>query len=318
MAQGKGYKSYIVMDWEDTYGTSPSSATGVKIPFNTCDLKVSQPNQRANTITGNRSSTKPFRGNKDVAGTIVVPVDTQAIGIWLKALLGAPSTTGSVSPYTHSFYEKDILSSFLLDVAHPDLTLYYLYNGLKVNTFAMTVGGDGELIATIGVSGSKETKGASAYDGTPSEDFSGMLPGRFEVFECALKEAGSSISYLTEISLDINNNLAPAYCIGDAGIKSSLVEGIIGLTGSITGLFQDDALLLKGRNQTETSLTVTFTQGTYSLEIEFDEVVLSYDRPAISGPEGLLVNLTWDAFYENGASSHAITATLINSVASYL
>lgn len=317
MAQGKGYRSHILMDWESSYGVSPSSATAVKIPFNTIDLSVDQPNQHAATIRGQRAPAPPFRGNKNVTGSITVPVDIKAIGLWLKALLGAPATTGSASPYTHSFYEKIALTSFLLDVAHYDLGLYYLYNGLMVSTFGMSVGGDGELVATIGLEGAQETKGTSSYQSTPDADYTAMSAGRFEVFECSVKEGGTAISYLTDISMDINNNLSSAFCLGGAGVKSSVVEGIISMTGGIKGLFQDDTLLLKGRDMTETSLTITFTQSTYSLEIEFDEVVLSYKRPPISGPEGLLLDLTWEAYYSNGASGHGITVSLVNPIAAY-
>lgn len=317
MAWGKGYKSQILLDWETVYGADPSGTTSYKIPFNTCDIGEEAANQHAATIRNNRNPTCPFRGNKDVAGTIVVPYDIASIGLWLKGLLGAPSTTGSIAPYTHEYDTTNDPPSFLLDVGHTDLTLYYKYNGVRVNTFATTFGGDGELVATIGLIGAKETKGASAYEASPTTDMSAMTNGRFENFEASLEEGGSSIDYVTELGMEIGNSCTPAYCIGDAGVKSDLSLGMLTMTGTLVALFQDDALLLKGRTPTESSLSLTLTQGSYSLNIEFDEVQFGQKKPPISGPEGLLLNLTWEAYYQNGASGHGITATLINATAAY-
>ncbi len=317
MAWGKGYKSQILLDWETVYGADPSGTTSYKIPFNTCDLGEEAANNHAATIRNNRNPTQPFRGNRDVTGALVVPYDLASIGLWLKGLLGSPSTTGSIAPYTHTYDTTNSPPSFLLDVGHTDLTLYYKYNGCMVNTFATTFGGDGELTANIGLIGAKETKGTSAYEASPSVDMTAMANGRFEQFEAALTEGGSPIDYVTEMGMEISNGLASAYCIGDAGVKSNLVEGMLSMTGTLVALFQDDALLLKGRTPTESSLSLTLTQGTYSLNIEFDEVQFSQKKPPISGPEGLLLNLTWEAYYQNGASGHGVTATLINATASY-
>lgn len=317
MAWGKGYKGQILLDWETTYGADPSGTTSYKIPFNTCDLGEDVANQHAATIRNNRNPTQPFRGNRDANGTIVVPYDIASIGLWLKALLGSPTTTGSISPYTHNYDTTNVPPSFLLDKGHTDLTLYYKYNGMKVNTFATTFGGDGELIATIGLIGAKETKGTSAYEASPTVDMSAMTGGRFENHDASLEEGGVAIDYVTEMGMEISNGLTPAYCIGDSGIKSELAEGMLTMTGTLIALFQNDTLLLKGRTPTESSLSLTLTSGSYSLNIEFDEVQFSQRVPAINGPEGILLNLTWEAYYQDGASGHGITATLINTTSAY-
>ncbi len=208
------------------------------------------------------------------------------------------------------------MPSFLLDIGHTDGTLYYKYNGCKINTFAMTVGGDGELVANMGIMGSNETKGVAAYDASPT-DYSSVTT-RFDNFEAAASEGGASIAYLTEFAFfELNNGLVPAYCIGDAGTKSDLSENIVALTGSITGLFQDDALLLKGRNETETSLQIVITDGSYSLTFNMDELVYEQTKPPVNGPEGLMLTLNYTAYYINGADASGLKAVLVTSVASY-
>jgi hypothetical protein len=315
MAQLKGYKTQMLLDWEDVYATDPSSAAALKIPFNTEDMVEAQPNQHAATIRNNRNPAKPFKGNKDVTGTVVVPVDLKAIGLWLKGLFGSPTTTGSVSPYTHVYKIGDTIPSFLLDIGHTDGTLYYKYNGCKVNTFAMTVGGDGELISNVGIIGAKETKGTSAYDPSPTDY--GSAADRFENFEASAEEGGSAITYLTEFSFNIDNRCTPAYCIGDAGVKSALTENEPMITGTITGLFQDDTLLAKGRADTESSLSIILTDGVYSLTFYFPEITYNHNKPPVNGPEGILLSLDFEAYYNDDASASAVVATLVNNIASY-
>ncbi len=140
---------------------------------------------------------------------------------------------------------------------------------------------------------------------------------RFENFEASASEGGSSIAYLTEFAFELNNGLVPAYCIGDSGTKSDLSENLVVVTGSITGLFQDDALLLKGRNATETSLQIVVTDGSYSITFNMDELILDPTKPPVPGPEGLMLNLNYEAYYDNGSDASALKAILVTSVASY-
>ena len=49
-----------------------------------------------------------------------------------------------------------------------------------------------------------------------------------------------------------------------------------------------------------------------------DEVKYGEDAPAIEGPTGVLVNLPFEAFYDNDAQASAIYAKLYNSIASYV
>ena len=318
MTWAKGYQSQLLLCWETVYGSDPSSVTTWNLPFNTLDLGLDQSNQFAATIRNNRNPSLPFRGNKDVTGSVVVPLDHKSVGVWLKGLLGSPVTTGSASPYTHTYSVGNTIPSFLLDVGHTDITTYYKYNGCKINTYSITVGGDGELTANLGIIGASETKGTSEA-ASPSEDHT-SITNRFENFEAAATEGGSSIDYLTEISFEVNNNLVPVYCIGDAGTKSDLAEGMISIRGSITGLFQDDTLLLKGRNMTESALSILLTdasESNYTLGYYFDEIVYSYRKPPISGPEGLMLSLDFEAYYQNDADASAVRAVLTTSESAY-
>jgi len=316
LSWGRGYRTQLLYDHEVIYGEDPSSVTPYKLPFNSEDLTENEPNQHSGALRNNRNPTDPFLGNKDVTGTLVVPVEYKSIGMWFYSTFGAPNTSGSVIPYTHTFKIGNTIPSFLLDIGHEDLSLFYKYNGCKVNTFSMSAGGDGEVVANIGIIAAKETKGTSQV-AAPGADHTSFLIGRCLNKQAAATEGGNPIAYLTEFSFEINNGLTPAYCIGDAGVKSDLAENLVTVTGTITGLFQDDALLLKGRNQTESSLGLTFTNGVYSLALTFPEIVYNHSKPPTPGPEGLMLSLNFEAYYLNHADATAAKAVLVTTVSSY-
>jgi hypothetical protein len=314
MTQARGMNSQVVIDFESTYGTSPATVNGILVPFNSCALQAKQTLTDAATIRGNRNPVAPVPGKIDVSGDITVPVDARAFGYWLKAFCGAPATTGAGDPYTHVFKPGMTQPSLVIDKEFTDIGQCLLYNGCKVNQIKMTLGGDNELTATLSILGGKETSGTVAYDATPAS-----LPfARFGNFQGSVKEGGSDIAYLSQVELTISGNLnGDQYCIGSQGFRSDLPEGLLGVSGSVTALFKDAALLDKAISGTESSLELALTGGAHSLTIAIPELVYERQTPGISGPQGITIQLPFHGYYDNNADSTSVMFTLINDVASY-
>ncbi len=99
MSQAKGALSQVVIDFETAFGTDPNSPAGIIVPFNyPFDLGGSRPLKEANnTNRGRRDAGMPFYGQFDVKGGGSIPIDQIALGYWLRALLGAPTTGAPTS-----------------------------------------------------------------------------------------------------------------------------------------------------------------------------------------------------------------------------
>jgi hypothetical protein len=99
MAQAKGALSQVVIDFETAYGNDPAGPAGILVPFNyPFNLAGSRGIKNANnTNRGRRDGAMPFYGNFDVKGDITIPIDQIALGYWLRALLGAPTTGAPTS-----------------------------------------------------------------------------------------------------------------------------------------------------------------------------------------------------------------------------
>lgn len=315
MAQAQGARARVVMDFETTYNTDPVTKAGKILNINKSSLAGKQNLTTPTTITGNRNPVPPQRGFVDVGGDIVVPIDLTGIGYILKALFGAPTTTGSSPDYTHVFKPSNTQPSLVLSNEFTDIGVYNKYNGCKASKLSFSVGGDGELAATLTVMGAKETVGASAYDASATAI--PLYP--FSNPQVALKENGTTIAYAK--TLDFNQDMGldgDTYVIGGGGMRGAVNEGIIQITGTLAALFQDNVLLNEAVNGTESSLQITFTiAANKSLDILIPEIIYERASPGIDGPKGILVTLPWHGYLQDNANNTSIVVTLKNQTASY-
>lgn len=314
MAQARGRKAQFLLDYETIFGADPVAPAAIAMPFNSIGIKANQNLTEDNTIRNRRDPAMPTRGNIDVAGDIVVPVDLRAIGHWFKAAFGAPVTTGASAPYTHTWKPGDAQPSLVLERGFTDIGVYEKFNGCKVGKLAFSVGGDSELTSTVTIMGATQTVGATAYDETPTP----ITLTKFAQFQASIKEGGTAIAVVTQASLDIELNLdGDQYAIGGAGARSDIPEGIMQVSGTLTAMFKDSALLAKAVAGTESSLEITLTSGASSLKFELPEIMYGRTSPTVEGPQGVRIELPYRAYYEDAAAAAAIVVTLVNNQATY-
>ncbi|ABM28094.1 phage tail tube protein [Nitratidesulfovibrio vulgaris] len=311
--QARGYKATLMLGFEDSYGVT-ATPVGVMMPINTCNLKPSRKKNTGGTLLGTRNPAQPFDGYTDLGGAAVVPVDALSMGYWLKAMFGAPVTTGT-GPYVHTFKVGDEQPSLFLETRVPtDVPFYLLNKGCKVSKFSMDVGGDGELLATVDLMGSKQLKGATSCDSTPEA----VKFARFSNFQATLKEGGQAIGVCPSFNFSLDAGLdGDAFCIGEGGARGDISEGLMTVSGSLTALLKDAALLDKAMNSTETSLELSFTAGANILTFTFNELQFELTGPTIDGPKGMRCEFAWSAYHADHAASSVVMATLTNTIATY-
>lgn len=313
MTQARGANSQLVIDFETTFGADPASPAGLLMPVNSSSLNGVLAKNRAATISSSRNPVQPFAGNKSASGSIVVPVDSLAMWYWCKAMFGDPVTSGSTSPYTHVFTVDDTQPSLVIEQGYTDITEYDKYNGCKVSSFAITVGGDGELTAELGIVGASFAGlSATPYDASPTA----VTIARLNNFQAALTEGGSAFSSATEVSINIDFGLDTSnYVIGGGGELGDIPEGVIGVSGTLTALFESSALLDKALASTESSLEITIGSSSSIFKIEIPELEYSYKSPGIPGPQGIRQSLDFQGFYANDADASAVIMTIVNTEA---
>ncbi len=311
-------RARILMQFETTFKVSPTGTgiAAITLPVNTCTLRINQDPQPTNLLSAGRHASQPFYGDKVINGDLTGPLDLLAIGHILKAIFGVPTTTGSASPYTHTFKIGNTTPSFLIEKGWRDENKYYLYNGCKATGFTLNIA-KGQPQYTLPIIGAVETYSASSYQDSPTTDLSKPAV-IFDIQDIsAVTEGGGAITTLEEFSINFVNNPQLGYGLGLGGVATVVSEGVPAITGRIKGLFDGDTLPAKGRNKTESALTVVFTSGSYSLAFYIDELKYGQQSPVVDGPAGAMIDLPFLGYYQDAAAASEFRAVLINSQASY-
>jgi len=203
MAQQKGATASIMLGFESTFGTAATA--GFILPVNYGENLVGTQNINSrNTIRGNRNPNQGFRGNRQVGGTIVVPVDSVALPYWLTLLFGDPTSSGGPN-YIHEWKIANTQPSGTIEKAFTDLTTarYNRFLGCKINGFTIDFGGDGELVINFNVVGAEDSWQTSAFDGTPDT----ISLSAINNFDGAVAEGGGASTIITRVSLDVQMGL---------------------------------------------------------------------------------------------------------------
>jgi hypothetical protein len=313
MAQAKGSRGQVVIDFETTYGSDPVAADGILMPINTFSLQAKRNQIIPATITGTRNPVMPIDGNNDCSGGAVVPVDAINFGYWLRALLGVPDTTGALAPYTHVFSVPLAVESMVVDLGYTDVGQYFKFNGAKLSSMAIDFGGDAELVANLEFMAAKSTLTQAAYD-TPT----GLEFIRFGQFQLAVEEGGAPSTIVGTVNLTISNNLDPnSYVIGGGGIRGDLPEGVVAVSGTLRALFTDEVLYEKALDSTETSLKITADNTVESIEFYLPELKFTPATPVLVNG-GIWAELPFAAYYSDNVGATAFQVTLINSHEAYV
>jgi hypothetical protein len=178
---------------------------------------------------------------------------------------------------------------------------------------------EGPLPVTMDYIGRQVTPGTSSFDATPTD--LGHLG--WDMSEVVLLEGGGAISNVAKVAFSIENDCdGGMYVVGGGGLRRAIPEGSTIIEGVLTGLFEDVSLITKANALTESSITATLTRGTGDgtagneyIQFALQELVYGLSIPLIAGPKGVIYELPFTSFYDNGAAASALQIILKNTQA---
>ena len=313
MSRAYGWNAQLLIAEESEYGVMPD--TGYRqIPFISSSLDSEQNLLSSNVLGLGRDPTQPFQDVINVDGDMAVPVDVRNIGVWLKAIFGAPTTTETDGVYTHAFESgKTSIPSYSLEVGLPEVPQFIRFLGVRANSIAFNFQRSGEAQVTLNLFAQCEKGSTTTIDAAPDV----YKYTRVSQFQGYIKSGGEFLANITAASATYSNNLEKIETIRNDGLVEAIDLGVASLSGSISVRYGDNILLDKAREGTPVDVELGYQlTDTMKLVIECHEVYLPKPKRSIDGPGGIECSYDFQ-----GAKSeelgHMMTIKLINDVESY-
>jgi hypothetical protein len=312
MPRNQGADTSLALAFETVYGTAPVSGYR-RVPYASTTLDEEQPLLASELLGFGRDPLAPTKDVKTLDGDVIVPIDAEAFGNWLRGAFGTPTTTGT-GPYTHVFASGAWdLPSMSIETSMPKIPKFSMYSGIKVGQLAWTMQRGGLLTATVSLVGQKEATAVATAAGSPSTY--DLL--RFGNFHGQVSRNAAALGNVVSASFSYNNNLDPVEVIRSDAAIGGLDASMAMLSGELVTRFENQTLLQQAIDGVACSLTFGWSlSASASLTVQVPRVFLPKPRIAIPGPQGIQATFSWQAAQQtNGAAM--CTVTLINSVASY-
>lgn len=276
--------------------------------------------------------TEPTSLNGGVYAVFDVPTANQ---LKIAIPMGTSSTftlgSGTIKPVTeggtvltHTLKAGGALPSYTIEKGFTDIAQYFKYTGCVCNKLIFSgIPASGLVNVSTDWLGGAEAVSSSPFDsGTPTDNGSRVFDSLC-IAAADILEGGSAIATITNIgNITLDNQLdGDTFVVGGGGSRSAINSGVCRVTGSITAMFQDVTLYNKAKNQTESSLDITFKRGTGAgtdtneyLQIVIPELTFKAASPAVEGPKGVVVTLDFEGYYDNNADATALKMVIKNAI----
>lgn len=312
MPRQQGSRVHLAMAYEASYGVAPASGYRF-LPFASDTLGAEQELLPSELLGYGRDPVAPLRDALNVDGQVVIPMDVEALGFWLKALFGQPTTTGT-TPRTHTFQSgAAVLPSMAIEIQMPEVPRFAMYTGVMADTLSWTMQRSGLLTANVGLHARNEVSAVASVAGTPI----GVALQRFSNFQGVVNRNGSLLGQLVSAEFNWSNNLDRIETVRSDGLIDGADPTMASLTGRLQMRFADNVMIDDAIAGTPSELVASWSLGpNASFTFTAHAVHLSRPRVPVNGPGG--VQVTFD-FVAARATSPArmATAVLVNTITAY-
>lgn len=272
---------------ETTYGTTPASPTMTVVPFTSFTADVQRESIESAAIRESRQVDSPRSGNSSISGDLSVEHQNNTYDALLASLFGADWATNVLKVGN----DKRGLS---FEQSFTDITQYRLFRGMLCNTLNMNIAPNQMTSMQFGLMGLGTTLSQSAT--AASENSVSNRPSTS--FDGVFNEGGSQSNILTGLTLSIDNGFAPQFVLGTRDSVDT-VSSSFKVSGTLSAFFEDEAILEKFLNETETSLQFAFTDDAGNTQTWLlPKIKYTGGQVPVNGPEALVIDLPFVAYYD--------------------
>jgi hypothetical protein len=300
MAQATGSRKQVAYIAEATFGTTPATPTTQLIEVVDFSGSLNTPLLTDPSINANRQVTYARRGNESVQADLDVVACASNYDGFIEAAFQGTWATNVLKLGT-------VQRSFAIEEGFTDIGQYHTFNGCVIDSMQLSVSTDNFVSIKFSFLGANESAfSTTSICTTPTAVTS---KPKFYHVGGTFKEGGTAVGYLTSVQFQLNNGLDASNALGASGVRA-ITSGRAELTGKATALFEDATMYNKFKNNTDSSIEFTLTDGTNSHAYLLPKV--KYTKAQINGNSDgpLVVELDFTAVYDTTtATSLRLTRT---------
>jgi len=290
MAFAQGSRSSLSFITESTFGTTPAG-NFTNLPFSTHSLNLTKDRVAGTDIQADRMARVDRHGNRQVGGDIVVDLRDGDYDSFLEsAMLNTWATNVLKVGVTPKFFSIEDYAA--------DIDQARVFTGMSVSTMAISLAPNQMVATTFGMVGKDMSMSATektqdaASGAAPFDAYSGDL---------SIGNVGGAapVAIVTALDFTLNNSYAPTFVIGDDSAPS-LEYGRAEIEGTLTAYFEDDALINRFLNETETEIEVSVDDptGANTYTFQFPRVKINSADVGVDGPTSRMISMSFVALYD--------------------
>lgn len=255
MADGSRHDVYLGPP-EVTYGTCPASPAWTPIRGGKTTLALTKDTLESEENRSDRNVSDVRHGARKCGGDLPLELSYGSYDVILEALLCGTWASDTPTAGTAQLKNGTTRRSFPVLRKFADISdkPYHLYTGVEFDSLSLEVQANKMITGTIKMLGMDMTAGASAPASSTYNSASTTSP--LDSFTGTMKEGGSTIALVTELKIDVNNNLGVRNVVGSkVTIKPSIKR--CSVEGSASVYFENMTMMEKFINETESSMEFT-------------------------------------------------------------
>lgn len=287
-----GSRSSLSYIEEVTFGTTPAG-NFQNLPYSTHSLDLAKDRVTGTDIQSDRMPRVDRHGNRQVAGDIVADLRNSEYDAFLESAFLSSWSSDVLKIGTTPKY-------FSIEDYAADIDQARVFTGCTVNSLGISLAPNQMITTTYGMIGKNMSISATEATQTAS---TGAVPFDSYSGDLQIGDAGGSLTtvgFVTQMDFTLSNGIEPQFVIGSDSV-ACLPYGRATVEGNLTAFYEDDALINRFLNETETALSVSVNDPSGSNEYTFFFPRIKINGATVPvGGEGIrLIEIPFVALYDS-------------------
>lgn len=289
---------------EETSGTTPDTPAFTKMRTTGDSFNLTRDSLESAELRADRAITDLKLGNKQSGGSIDFELSYENFEPFLEAVL---ESADELNATTDVIKNGITMIPYTIEKSWPANNVYQRYTGMYANTLNLNIASNSQITGSIEFVGKGFATDTDIIVGATYIE--PTLGGLFDSYTGELKEGGTTIGYVSSLSLTISNGLEALFALFNDEV-SEVIDGRCSIEGSLQIYFENSTLFDKFVNDTESSLEFTLTSGaTDGYTFLLPRIKYTGGDMPVSGEGAVMVTMPFKALHDNVTENATIKIT---------